>query len=63
MADLVRFIWASGHIVLISADGKRLATLDGRTHAGFLKTIAPKLKETRTGSTEVKDLAIEWKKL
>jgi hypothetical protein len=58
---LVRFIWASRHTVLISADGKRLTTLDGRTYQGFLKTVVPTLKETRTGSTETKDLVIEWK--
>jgi hypothetical protein len=58
---LVRFIWASSHTILISANGKRLTTLDGRTYQGFLKTIAPNLKERRTGSTETRDLIIEWK--
>ena len=58
---LVRFIWASGHTVLISANGKRLATLDGRTYHGFLKTVAPSLQETSTGSIEAKNLIIEWK--
>lgn len=57
---LVRFVWASRHTVLISADGKRLTTLDGRTKQGFMKTVAPTLKETRTGSVETKDLVIEW---
>jgi hypothetical protein len=47
-------------MVLISADGKRLTTLDGRTKQGFLKTVAPTLKATRTGSVETKDLVIEW---
>jgi hypothetical protein len=58
---LVRFIWASGHAVLISANGKRLTTLDGRTYQGFLKTVAPTLQETTTGSIETQDLIIEWK--
>jgi hypothetical protein len=58
---LVRFVWASGHTVLISANGKRLATLDGRTYHGFLKTVAPSLQETSTGSIETQDLIIEWK--
>jgi hypothetical protein len=58
---LVRFIWASGHTVLISANGKRLTSLDGRTYQGFLKTVAPALQETSTGSIETKDLIIEWK--
>jgi hypothetical protein len=58
---LVRFIWASGHTVLISANGKRLTTLDGRTYQGFLKTVAPSLLETPTGSIETQDLIIEWK--
>jgi hypothetical protein len=58
---LVRFIWASGHTVLISANGKRLTTLDGRTYQGFLKTVAPALQENPTGSIENQDLIIEWK--
>jgi hypothetical protein len=58
---LVRFIWASGHTVLMSANGKRLTTLDGRTYHGFLKTVAPSLLETPTGSIETHDLTIEWK--
>jgi hypothetical protein len=58
---LVRFIWASGHTILISANGKRLTALDGRTYEGFLKTVAPTLQETTTGSIETQDLVIEWK--
>jgi hypothetical protein len=58
---LVRFIWASGHTILISGNGKRLTTLDGRTYEGFLKTVAPTLQETSTGSIETQDLIIEWK--
>ena len=58
---LVRFIWASGHTVLISANGKRLTSFDGRTYQGFLKTVAPILQETTTGSIKTQDLIIEWK--
>jgi hypothetical protein len=58
---LVRFVWASGHTVLISANGKRLTMLDGRAYHGFLKTVAPSLEETSTGSIETQDLIIEWK--
>jgi hypothetical protein len=61
IGGLVRFIWASGHTVLISANGKRLTTLDGRSYQGFLKTVAPSLLETPTGSIETQDLIIEWK--
>jgi hypothetical protein len=58
---LVRFIWASGHTILISGNGKRLTSLDGRAYQGFLKTVAPTLQETSTGSIEAQDLIIEWK--
>lgn len=58
---LVRFVWASAYTVLISPNVKRLATLDGRTYQGFLKTVAPSLQETSTGSIEATDLIIEWK--
>jgi hypothetical protein len=61
IGGLVRFIWASGHTVLISANGKRLTTLDGRTYQGFLRTVAPSLLEIPTGSIETQDLIIEWK--
>jgi hypothetical protein len=46
---LVRFVWASGHTLLVSSDGKRLTTLDGRAYQGFLNTVAPSLQETSTG--------------
>jgi hypothetical protein len=58
---LVRFIWASGHTVLISAHGKRLTTLDGRTYQGYLETVAPTMQEATTGSIESEDLVIGWK--
>jgi len=37
-------------------------TMDGRTYQGFLKTLAPTLHRSETGSTETKDLVIEWRK-
>lgn len=58
---LIRFVWASGHTVLISPSGKRLTTLEAHTYGGFLKTVAPSLQETSTGSIETEDLVIEWK--
>jgi hypothetical protein len=58
---LVRFVWASARTVFRSADGIRLATLDGRTYDGFLKTVAPGLQETSTGSIEDENMIIEWK--
>jgi hypothetical protein len=58
----VVFDWKNCWTRLISADGKSFTTMDGRTYKGFLKTIAPKLHETKTGSTEAKDLVIEWRK-
>ena len=59
---IVRFQWATCWTVLISADGGSFTTLDGRTYQGFLKTVAPKMERTETGSTETKDLVIEWRK-
>lgn len=58
---LVRFVRASCHTVLISPGGKRLTTLDAHTYGSFLKTLAPSLQETSTGSIETEDLVIEWK--
>jgi hypothetical protein len=58
---LVRFVWASQHTILISPNGKRLTSLDGRAYEGFLKNVAPGLQETSTGSIESQDLVIEWK--
>src|SRR6266851_1832623 len=58
----VKFVWKTGAITAISADGALFSTMDGRTYQGFLKTLAPKLERTETGSTETKDLVIESRK-
>jgi hypothetical protein len=55
----VVFTWKEGDIRLIEADGNRF-WMDGRTYQGFLKTLAPKLQKIETGSTDTKDLVIEW---
>jgi hypothetical protein len=55
------FDWKSCQTGLISADGNSFM-MDGRTYQGFLKRLAPKLQRTETGSTETKDLVIEWSK-
>ncbi len=57
----VVFDWKQGWTRLVSADGN-FTTIDGRTYQGFLKTLAPKLERTETGSTDTKDLVIEWRK-
>ncbi len=56
----VRFVWASNSPKLVSADKETL--IDLRSYHGFLKTLAPKLQRTETGSSETKDLVIEWKR-
>lgn len=58
----VRLNWRNGSTVLVSADRKSSTAIDGRTYQGFLKTLAPKLERTETGSMETKDLVIEWRK-
>jgi hypothetical protein len=58
----VKFDWKTGRIVVVSADGELFTTLDGRTYQGFLKTLAPRLQRSETGSTDTKDLVIEWRK-
>jgi hypothetical protein len=58
----VKFDWKAGQTIVISADGELFTTMDGRTYQGFLKTLAPRLQRSETGSTEQKDLAIEWRK-
>jgi hypothetical protein len=58
---IVRFQWVTCWTVLISADSGSYTPLDGRTYQGFLKVVAPKLERTETGSTETKNLVIEWR--
>jgi len=57
---VVRFIHRDGWAILVSADGEVSATLDGRTYAGFLTTLAPKLKRTESGSIDGGDFVVEW---
>jgi len=57
----VRFIWRTGRKELITPSGRSLR-IDGRTYQGFLKTLAPRLERTETGSMEEKDLVVEWRK-
>jgi len=58
----VRFDWLTCLAILVSADRKLSTTIDGRTYQAFLKTLPPQLERTETGSTETKDLVIEWRK-
>jgi len=57
---VVRFIHRDGWAILVSADGELSTTLDGRTYAGFLTTLAPKLKRTESGSIDGGDFVVEW---
>src|SRR5690242_19790859 len=54
----VRFTWEKGQREIITKDGKKFP-LDGRTYQPLVTRSG--LKETRTGSTETKDLVIEWR--
>lgn len=54
----VRFVWGTGSPTLISKDGE--TPIDLRSYQGFLRTVAPGLRCTKTGSTETKDLVVEW---
>jgi len=58
----VKFDWNTSRIIVVSAHGDLLTAMDGRTYHGFLKTLAPRLHRTDTGSTGTKDLVIEWRK-
>src|SRR6267142_3816647 len=58
----VRFEWLTCLAILVSVDRKLSTTIDGRTYQAFLKTLPPQLERTDTGSTETKDLVIEWRK-
>jgi hypothetical protein len=59
---LVRFNWRVGWTRVFSANGLYVTTLDGRTYSAFLRTLAPKLERSETGSVETKDLVVEWRK-
>lgn len=56
----VRFDWKTCRAELILRGAKWL--VDNRSYHGFLKTVAPKLERTETGSTDAKNLVIIWRK-
>jgi hypothetical protein len=57
----IRYIWRTGRRELIAANGSSLR-IDGRTYQSLLKKHTAGLIRTETGSTENKDLVIEWRK-
>jgi hypothetical protein len=57
---LVRFTYKTALAILVSADGQLLSQLDRRTYDAFLRSIAPQLLRTESGSLETGDLVIEW---
>ena len=59
---IVRLRWGLGGAILIHADGAWFTPIDGRTYHGFLRTDAPNLQRTETGSKDTKDFVIEWRK-
>jgi hypothetical protein len=58
---LVRFtierVWRLSFLLT----GESLSQLDRRTYNAFLRSIAPQLSRTQSGSVETGDLVIEWK--
>jgi hypothetical protein len=58
---LVRFTHKSALATLVSVDGYSFSQLDRRTYDAFLRTIAPQLSRTESGSVETGDLVIWWK--
>jgi hypothetical protein len=58
---VLRFVWASCLTTLVYPSGET-KTLDGRSYKGFLATRADSMRRTESGSTENKDLIIEWRK-
>jgi len=59
---LVRFHWGNGQHILVNANGKSFTPIDGRSYQGFLKTANKRYTRTETGSTDTKDLVVEWRK-
>jgi len=59
---IVRFHWANCRTILIKADGKSFTPIDGRSYKGFLKTADKRYTRTQAGSTDTKDLVIEWRR-
>jgi hypothetical protein len=48
-------------VTLVSVDGQSLSQVDRRTYDAFLRSIAPSLSPTESGSVETRDLVFEWK--
>jgi hypothetical protein len=57
---LVRFHYRTAMATLVSVDGQSLSQLDRRTYNACLRSIAPQLSRTQSGSVETADLVIEW---
>lgn len=57
----LRFTWISGKQELILHDNT-VYTVDGRSYQAFIHDCAS-YQRTETGSTEAKDLVIEWSKV
>jgi hypothetical protein len=60
---LVCFTHKTGEARLVSADGHSRSHLDRRTYDAFLRSIAPHLSRTESGSVKTNDLVIEWKQM
>jgi hypothetical protein len=59
---VVQFHWQSCWSILVRADGEWFTTIDGRSYHAFLETADTRYSRTETGSTEQKNLVIEWRK-
>jgi hypothetical protein len=57
----VCFYWGHNGVKVYSENGRTLGAMDGRSYQGFLRTVAPTLRRTETGSTEDQDLIICWR--
>ncbi len=59
---IVRFHWSTCSPILIHPNGESFTPIDGRSYHAFQETADQKYTRTETGSTETKDLVIEWKR-
>lgn len=57
----LKFVHAFCLASLLEKDSQWFSAVDGRSYHGFLRTLAPKLQRTETGSVETKDLVITWR--
>jgi hypothetical protein len=60
---LVRFTYKTDLAILVSVDGQSLSQIDRRTYDAFVRSTAPHLLRTESGSMETNDLVIEWKQV